>query len=60
MKGDQLLEERIGNEVGGDRLSRDVAILQESKTEVVSHPIDISLCGCRPLEWLYLPSVGNS
>ena len=38
----------------------DVAILQESKLEVVSRPLAISLWGRRPIEWLYLPSVGRS
>ena len=38
----------------------DVAILQESKLEVVSRPLAISLWGRRPIEWLYLPSVGHS
>jgi len=38
----------------------DVAILQESKLEVVSRPIAISLWGRRPIEWPYLPSVGHS
>ena len=28
--------------------------------EVVSRPIEISLWGCRLLEWLYLRSVGHS
>ena len=38
----------------------DVAILQESKLEVVSQQVVISLWGRRPSEWLYLPSVGCS
>ena len=38
----------------------DVAILQESKLKVVSCPIPISLWGHRPIEWLYLSSVGCS
>jgi len=38
----------------------DVTILQESKLEVVSRPLAISLWGRRPIEWLYLPSVGRS
>jgi len=42
------------------RFSCDVAFLQESKMEVVSLPIAISLWGRRPLEWLYLPSMGRS
>ena len=40
--------------------SCDVAILQESKLEIVSRPIAISLWGCCLLEWLYLLSVGCS
>ena len=38
----------------------DVAILQESKLDVVSRQVVISLWGRRPSEWLYLPSVGHS
>jgi len=38
----------------------DVAILQESKLEVGSCLIAISLWGRRPIELLYLPSVGRS
>jgi len=38
----------------------DVAIFQESKIEVVSRPIAISLWGRRPIEWLYLLLVGHS
>ena len=38
----------------------DVAIVQESKLEVVSRPIAISLWSRRPIEWLYLPSMGRS
>ena len=38
----------------------DVAILQESKLEVVSRSIAVSLWGRRPIEWRYLPSVGRS
>ena len=42
------------------RSSCDVAILQESKMEVVSCSIAISLWGRRPVEWIHLPSVGCS
>jgi len=40
--------------------SCDVPILQESKMEIVSRPIAISLWGRHPLEWLYFPSKGRS
>ena len=42
------------------RCSCDVAILQESKMEVVTRSIAISLWSRRPFEWIYLPSVGCS
>jgi len=42
------------------RCSSDVAILRESKMKVVTRSIAISLWGCRPVEWIHLPSVGRS
>jgi len=42
------------------RNSCDVAILQESKMEVVPRSIVVSLWGRRPVEWIQLPSVGRS
>jgi len=41
------------------RFSCDIAILQESKMEDVSHPTAISLQGCRPVKWLCLSSMGR-
>ena len=42
------------------RCSCDVAVLQESKMEVVTRSIAISLWGRRPVEWIHLASVGCS
>ena len=38
----------------------DIAILQESKMEDVNNPIAIRLWGRRPVDWIFLPSIGRS
>jgi len=42
------------------RFACDIAILQESKLEVVGRQIVVSLWGRRHVQWLFLPSVGRS
>ena len=37
----------------------DFAVLQEHKMEDVNHPIVINLWGCRPTNWIFLPSTGR-